>query len=37
LGQSEGTLVAVQVWEGGDTITRLTVVNGDVKEEKVEI
>jgi hypothetical protein len=34
LKQSKGSLVAVQIWEGGDTITRLTVVDGDVKEEK---
>lgn len=35
--QSQGTLEAILVWEGGDSITRLTVVNGVVTEERVEL
>lgn len=34
---SSGLLHAVLVWEGGDGITRLTVKDGVVKEEEVEL
>ena len=34
---STGKLVAVQVWEGGDSITRLYVDDGKIREEKVEL
>jgi hypothetical protein len=37
LAQSSGKLVASQVWEGGDSITRITVIDGVVTEENVEI
>ena len=37
LKHSTGTLVAVRVWEGGDSIDRLTVKDGAVKVEKVEL
>lgn len=34
---STGTLIAVCVWERGDTITRLTVKDGAVTEEQVKL
>lgn len=37
LSQSMGELIASQVWEGGDSITRLIVKDGSVTEENVEI
>lgn len=37
LSQSTGLLVAVLVWEGGDTIERLTVRDGVVTEEEIEL
>ena len=37
LTQSKGKLVATQVWEGGDSITKLIVNDGQVKEENIEI
>lgn len=37
LKQSTGELEAVLIWEGGDSINRLIVKDGDVKEEKVEL
>ena len=37
LKQSTGELVAIQVWEGGDSISRLTVVSGEVREQQIEI
>lgn len=37
LAQSRGTLVASQVWEGGDSISRLTVIDGVVTEEGIDI
>ena len=37
LEQSTGKLEAVLVWEGGDSITRLTVNNGELKHENVEL
>ena len=37
LEHSTGRLVAIQVWEGGDSITRLTVQDGVVKEEQIEL
>ena len=37
LRASAGRLVAVQVWEGGDSITRLTVIDGSLKEEEVDV
>lgn len=35
--QSTGILEMVMVWEGGDSITKMTVIDGDVKEEGVEL
>lgn len=37
LKKSKGELEMVFVWEGGDSITRLTVKDGEVKEEDVEL
>jgi hypothetical protein len=37
LKKSTGKLIATQVWERGDSITRLIVENGMVKEENIEI
>lgn len=37
LKKSTGELEAVLVWEGGDSITRLKVSNGDVVQERVEL
>ena len=37
LKQSTGKLEAVLVWEGGDSITRLSVNNGELKSENVEL
>lgn len=37
MAQSSGRLVASQVWEGGDSISRLTVIDGVVLEEEIEI
>jgi len=37
LKHSKGNLVATQVWEGGDSITRLIVKDGTITEEKVEL
>ena len=37
LGQSKGLLVAVQVWEGGDSMARLTIQDGQVEEEGIDI
>lgn len=37
LQQSTGQLEAVCVWEGGDSVTRLIVKDGKVKEENVEL
>jgi len=37
LAQSTGKLIAVQIWEGGDSITRLTVENGTVIETPIEL
>jgi len=37
LKKSTGILEASFVWEGGDSITKLTVNNGDLKEVEVEI
>ena len=37
LKQSKGELEMVFVWECGDSITRLTVRDGEVKEEDVEL
>ena len=34
---STGTLIAVQVWEGGDSITRLTVRDGVIMKEQIEL
>jgi len=34
---STGKLVAVRVWEGGDSIDRITVDNGVVTIEKIEL
>lgn len=37
LPNSTGYLRAILVWEGGDSITRLIVNNGEVSNEEVEI
>lgn len=37
LKQSKGKLVAVRVWEGGDSIDRLTVIDGKVESEEIEL
>lgn len=37
LKKSIGKLIATQVWESGDSISRLTVDNGIVTENQVEI
>ena len=37
LEDSRGKLVALRVWEGGDSIDRLTVVDGVVSSEPVEL
>ena len=37
LAKSKGRLVATQIWEGGDSITRLTVEAGQVTKETVEV
>jgi hypothetical protein len=35
--QSTGLLIAILVWEGGDSIERLTVQNGTITEEPVAL
>ena len=35
--KSKGSLVATQVWEGGDSITKLIINDGNVTKEDVEI
>jgi hypothetical protein len=37
LADSRGRLVATRIWEGGDSIDRLTVVDGVVTTEPIEI
>ena len=37
LKESLGVLVAIQIWEGGDSLTKLTVNNGEVIEEPFEL
>jgi hypothetical protein len=37
LSSGKGILEAVQVWEGGDSITRLTVVDGTISETLIEL
>lgn len=37
LGTGAGRLVATQLWEDGDSMSRLTVQDGDVREEAVEL
>jgi hypothetical protein len=37
LSQSSGELIASLVWECGNYLSRLVVVNGDVSEEPIEI
>jgi len=37
LADSTGRLVAVRIWEGGDSIDRLTVVDGVVTIEPIEL
>jgi hypothetical protein len=37
LSKSTGKFVAVQVWEGGDSITRLIVEDGEIIEENMEL
>lgn len=37
LADSTGELVAVRIWEGGDSIDRLTVKDGAVSSEAVEL
>lgn len=35
--KSKGTLEAKMVWEGGDSITHLLVIDGVIKEEEIEL
>lgn len=37
LKQSKGVLEAVLIWEGGDSINRIIVKDGEVKSEPVEL
>lgn len=37
LKQSTGRLIATLVWEGGDSITKITAINGVILEEKIEL
>lgn len=37
LGKGKGTLVSTQVWECGDSYTKLTVIDGVVTEEEIEL
>lgn len=37
LKQSSGILEAVLIWEGGDSITRLTVENGKVESKEIDL
>ncbi len=37
LSKSEGKLEAIMIWEGGDSITRLTVEDGEITDEPVEL
>lgn len=37
LKESRGTLGALLVWEGGDSINRLTVKDGEVTSEEIEL
>jgi len=37
LKKSKGALVAVRIWEGGDSIDRLIVSAGDVRTEDIEL
>ncbi len=37
LKESKGLLIASQVWEGGDSITKITVRDGFVVESEIEI
>ena len=37
LSQSSGKLISSQVWEGGESITRLIVIEGKITEEEIEI
>ncbi len=37
LADSRGRLVAARIWEGGDSIDRLTVIDGLVSTEPIEI
>jgi len=37
LKHSKGNLIATQVWEGGDSITKLIVKDGVVEQEEIEI
>lgn len=37
LKRSTGNLEAVLIWEGGDSITRLIVNNGEVSNEEIEL
>jgi len=37
LEQSTGELEAILIWEGGDSISKLSVINGVLKSENVEL
>jgi hypothetical protein len=37
LEKSSGTLIATQIWEGGDSISKLIVSNGVVEQEEIEL
>jgi len=37
LRKSKGKLVATQIWESGDNITKLAVIDGKISEEEVDL
>ena len=37
LSKSTGSLIATLIWEGGDSISRITVNDGEIKEEQVDL
>jgi len=37
LKDSKGKLIAIRIWEGGDSIDKLTVLDGVITEEEIEL
>ena len=37
LEQSKGILEAVLIWEGGDSISRLTVIDGEITDKEIDL